>query len=382
MAANPAFTTGFVSTNSITQGEQVGALWPDLLARGVKIHFAHRTFQWSSEARGKAAVHCVIIGFALRDNDRKRLFDYEDIRSEPHEVRAGNINPYLVDAPDLIISRRGKPLCVVPEIGIGNKPIDGGHYLFTTAERDSFIQQEPASASWFRRWLGASEFLNGVDRWFLWIGECPPNQLRAMPLVIERVAAVKKFRLASKSAPTRKLGGTPTRFHVENIPKGTYLIFPRHSSESRRYLPIGFGSTDVLVGDACLVSERATPYHLGVLSSDMHMSWVRGICGRIKSDYRYSAAIVYNNFPWPDPTNVQRTAIETAAQAVLDARALYPNSTLADLYDPLSMPPELVKAHRKLDQAVDAAYARKKFTGDSDRVAFLFERYQALAGAS
>ena len=382
MAGNPAITTGFVSTNSITQGEQVGALWPDLLARGVKIHFAHRTFQWSSEARGKAAVHCVIIGFAPRDSDKKRLFDYEDIRGEPQEVRAGNINPYLVDAPDLIISRRGKPLCDVPGIGIGNKPIDGGHYLFTTEERDHFIAREPASAPWFRRWLGSEEFINGKERWCLWLGDCSPGQLRAMPSAMERVAAVKQFRQSSKSAPTRKLAGTPTRFHVENMPKSNYLVIPEVSSERRPYIPLGFLGPETLASNLVKIAANVTLFHFGVLASAMHMAWTRTVCGRLKSDYRYSVGIVYNNFPWPDPTDAQRTAIETAAQAVLDARALYPDSTLADLYDPLSMPPELVKAHRKLDQAVDAAYARKKFTGDRDRVAFLFERYQALAGVS
>jgi hypothetical protein len=378
MAENPAIVTAFVSTNSITQGEQVGVLWSDLLRRGAKIHFAHRTFQWSSEAKGKAAVHCVIIGFGLQDAADKRIYDYEDIRSEPHAIPAKSINPYLVDAPDLTIQRRGKPICAVPEIGIGNKPIDGGNYLFTTEERDSFIKQEPKSAAWFRRWLGSEEFINGKERWCLWVGECPPDQLRAMPLVLERVAAVKQFRLSSKSAPTRKLADTPTRFHVENMPDSNYLVIPEVSSERRRYVPLGFLGPETLASNKLRILPDATPYHFGTLSSMMHMAWMRQTTGRLKSDYQYSVSIVYNNFPWPDPTDAQKAAVESAAQGVLDARALFPASTLADLYDPRSMPPELVKAHHKLDLAVDAAYSKRKFEGDSDRVAFLFERYQAL----
>jgi hypothetical protein len=379
MSENPAIKTAFVSTNSITQGEQVGVLWTDLLKRGVKIHFAHRTFQWSSEARGKAGVHCVIIGFALHDAIEKRIFDYETPQAEPHEIRAKNINPYLVDAPDLVILRRSTPLCPVPEIGIGNKPIDGGHYLFNRQERDEFLQKEPAAAPYFRRWLGADEFLNSYERWCLWLGDCSPNLVKQMPESMKRVEAVRRYRLNSKSAPTQKLADTPTRFHVENMPNGEYLLIPSVSSERRNYIPIGFMPPTVIASNLCLIIRDATHYHFGVLSSAMHMAWVRAVCGRLESRYRYSAGIVYNNFPWPqNPTDKQRQAIEAAAQAVLDARAKYPESSLADLYDPLTMPPALVQAHRKLDAAVDAAYARRKFSGDSDRLAFLFELYQQI----
>lgn len=366
----------FVSTNSITQGEQVGVLWSELLRLGIKIHFAHRTFLWSNEARGKAAVHCVIIGFALHDTDRKIIYDYENIKGDAHALDARNINPYLVDAPDIVLSRRDRPLCNVPEIGIGNKPIDGGYYLFAPEEKAAFLKQEPKAKQWFRRWIGSDEFINNRERWCLWLGDCPPEELRQMPEAMKRVEAVRAFRLASKSAPTRKLADTPTRFHVINIPKKPYLLVPRHSLEKRSIIPVGFVDPSSLSGDANLIIPHATLYHFGVFSSAMHMSWVRYVCGRIKSDYRYSKDIVYNNFPWPsDPAEKQRTAIEEAAQAVLDARAAHPDASLADLYDPIAMPPELRRAHQVLDKAVDAAYGKKGFATDAERVAFLFELY-------
>lgn len=378
----------FVSTNSITQGEQVGVLWGEMLRLGFHIFFAHRTFQWNNEARGVAAVHCVIVGFSSADITPKRLFDYEDIRGEAHETVVGNINPYLVDAADVLLPNRSRPICPVPGIGIGNKPIDGGHYLFTTEDRDEFIAREPASAKWFRRWLGSDEFINGWERWCLWLGECPPSELRAMPEAMKRVEAVRRVRLASKSAPTRKLAETPTRFHVENIPDDNYLIVPEVSSERRSFIPIGFMTPETLSSNLVKIVPRATLLHFGVVTSTMHMAWVRTVCGRLKSDYRYSAGIVYNNFPWPDLGDDKHCiAIETAAQAVLDARAGFPDSTLADLYDPLTMPPALVKAHAALDRAVDAAYiAAEKAAGrkvpkldtDAARVAFLFERYQHI----
>jgi hypothetical protein len=330
----------------------------------------------------------VIIGFARGDARSKQLFDYDDIRGEPHELAAGNINPYLVNAPNVLLQNRSRPICDVPVIGIGNKPIDGGNYLFTTEERDAFIAKEPASAKWFRRWLGSDEFINGWERWCLWLGDCPPSELRGMPQAMKRVEAVRDFRLASKSAPTRKLAETPTRFHVENIPNDNYLVIPEVSSERRPFIPIGFVAPETLCSNLVKIAPGATLFHFGVTTSTMHMAWVRTVCGRLKSDYRYSAGIVYNNFPWPDIGDEKyRVAIETAAQGVLDARAEFPDSTLADLYDPLTMPPALVKAHQQLDKAVDAAYlAGEKAAGrkvpklgtDPERVAFLFERYQQL----
>ena len=411
-----AIRAAFVSTNSITQGEQVGVLWGEMLKHGIHIFFAHRTFQWNNEARGVAAVHCVIVGFSHGETVPKRLFDYQDIRSEPHELAAKNINPYLVDATDALLPNRSKPICNVPEIGIGNKPIDGGNYLFTTEERDSFIAEEPASAKWFQRWLGSDEFINGWERWCLWLGDCPPSELRAMPEAMKRVEAVRTFRKASKSAPTQKLAQTPTRFHVENVPNDNYLVVPKVSSERRTFIPIGFMTPETLCSDLVFIVSHATLFHFGIVTSTMHMAWVRAVCGRLESRYRYSAGIVYNNFPWPDiskqvsksasqqvsksasqqvskseidaPSDVKHyLAIEAAAQGVLDARAQFPDATLADLYDPLTMPPTLVKAHTALDKTVDAAYlaaeksaGRKppKLTTDTERAAFLFERYQAL----
>jgi len=378
MGKRHATETAFVSTNSITQGEQVGVLWPDLMRLGVRINFAHRTFQWSSAARGKAAVHCVIVGFALHDAPRKTIFEYADIQGEPHAIAARNINAYLVDAPNAVVINRSRPICDVPEIGIGNKPIDGGQYLFTPEEKDEFLRREPQAARWFRRWIGSIEFINGYERWCLWLGDCPPNELRQMPEAMARVDAVRNIRLLSKSAPTQKLAATPTRFHVENIPDAPYLVIPEVSSERRAFVPIGFEQPETLSSNLVKIVSNATLFHFGILSSTMHNAWMRTVCGRLKSDYRYSSGIVYNNFPWPEASDKQREAIEAAGQGVLDARALFPQSTLADLYDPLSMPPELTRAHQALDRAVDASYGRKKFASEAERVAFLFERYQAL----
>lgn len=378
----------FVSTNSISQGEQVGVLWGWLLAQGIHINFAHRTFSWTNEAAGKAAVHCVIIGFGFEDRPSKVIYEYEDIKGLPHATPASNINPYLVDAPNIVLPRRSNPICDVPEIGIGNKPIDDGNYLFTADEKREFIALEPASKKWFRRWLGADEFLNGYERWCLWLGECPPDELRAMPHAMKRVQAVKEFRLASTSIGTRKIASTPTRFHVENIPRRPFLILPEVSSERRAFIPFGFCPPQTLCSNLVKLAPKATLFHFGVLTSTMHNAWVRTTCGRLKSDYRYSKDIVYNNFPWPEiqaekPTAQQtraQAAIETAAQGVLDARAEFPDSSLADLYDPLSMPPALTKAHQKLDAAVDKAYeisgGKKAYKNDAERVAYLFELYQ------
>jgi hypothetical protein len=372
-----AIRCAFVSTNSLSQGEQVGVLWSWLLGQGIKIHFAHRTFRWSNEARGVAAVHCVIIGFGAIDVRRKVNFEYDDIQGEPHAVSAANINPYLVDAPDVVLARRSRPICDVPEIGIGNKPIDDGNYLFAPDEKAEFLRHEPDAAQYFRRWLGADEFINSHERWCLWLGNCPPEVLRRLSKAVERVDAVRRFRLASKSAPTRKLAATPTRFHVENVPASEYLVIAKVSSERRSFVPVGKLNADTLSSDLLFIVVGASDYHLGVLCSTMHNAWIRYTCGRLESRYRYSKDIVYNNFPWPEnPSEVQCAAIEQAAQDVLDARAAHPNASLADLYDPLTMPPNLVKAHQNLDVAVDAAYGRKSFKNDAERVAFLFELYQ------
>ncbi len=378
MAANLALRAAFVATNSITQGEQVNILWQALLKRGVKIHFAHRTFAWNNEARGKAAVHCVIIGFALEDCIHKVLYDYENINGDPHMVEVANINPYLVAAPNLVVVNRSDPLCNVPAMRFGSMPRDGGHLLFTNEEYATFLVAEPNAKQWLRPYTGADEFLNGWRRWCLWLVHSSPAELRQLPKVLARIEKVKQFRLASKAATTRKFAETPSLFCQIAQPGGDYLLVPRVSSERRRYIPIGFMPADVIGNDAVLTVENATYYHFGVISSAMHMAWMRVVCGRLKSDYRYSKDIVYNNFPWPTPTPAQTKAIELAANGVLDARNLYPGSTLADLYDPLTMPPALLKAHKALDKAVDAAYGTQTFDTERQRVELLFDLYQKL----
>jgi len=370
--------TAFVSTNSICQGEQVGILWKRLKEKyGIIIHFAHQTFKWNNDAPGVAAVYCVIVGFATVDTPRKYLYEYETIKSEPKEKEVGNINAYLVASEDVFVESHSTPITKdVPEIGIGNKPIDGGNYLFTPEEKDEFIKLEPKSEGLFRKWIGADEFLNGYERWCLWLGDTQPNELREMPEVLKRIEAVRQLRLDSVSPPTQKLAKTPTRFHVENFPKSNYLLIPKVSSERRYYIPIGFLEPTTLSSDLVFIVPEGRLFHFGMLQSLQHMTWVRYTCGRLKSDYRYSKDIVYNNFPWPENVSGEhKKKVEECAQGVLDARAQFPHSSLADLYDPNTMPPELVKAHTALDHAVDACY-NKKFPTKESRIEFLFELYK------
>ena len=366
--------TALVSTNSITQGEQVAILWKTLFEQGVHIDFAHRTFRWDSEANIKAHVHCVIVGFSVAPNTApKRLFD------NGAEKIVRNINGYLVEADDIVIDSRTKPICNVPEIGIGNKPIDDGNYLFTKEEMDEFIKAEPKSKEYFRPWLGSREFINGFSRYCLWLGECSPKELRSMPKCLERVENVKQFRLKSKSAGTVKLAEKPTRFHVENMPQSYYLLIPRVSSENRKYIPIGFINPICLSSDSVHLIPNATIYHFGILTSNVHMAWMRAVAGRLEMRYRYSKDIVYNNFPWCSPTAEQKAKIEQTAQAILDARAKYPDCSLADLYDELTMPPELRKAHQLNDKAVMQAYGFDyKTMTESECVAELMKMYQRL----
>lgn len=379
IAANPAIRAALVSTNSITQGEQVANLWKPLFEQyGIHFDFAYRTFRWDSEADIKAHVHCVIIGFSSLSSASgvrpKRIY-ISDLKSLP----ATNINGYLMDGENVWIESRSMPLCDVPEIGIGNKPIDGGFYLFSEDEMKEFIAKEPKSAAYFRRWYGSEEFINNKKRFCLWLGDCSPAELRAMPLCYERVMNVREYRLQSPSAGTRKIADTPTRFHVENMPASTYIIIPETSSERRRYVPMGFMKPDVLCSNAVRLIPNASLYHFGVLTSNVHMAWMRVVCGRLKSDYRYSKDIVYNNFPWPTPTDEQKVKIEQTAQAILDARAKYPDCSLADLYDEVTMPPELRRAHQDNDRAVMQAYGfTPGKTSESECVARLFEMYQAL----
>lgn len=380
LAEQPAMKAAFVSTNSITQGEQVGVLWADLLKRGVKIHFAHRTFQWSSEARGKAAVHCVIIGFAVQDTPDKRLFDYETPNAEPQEIKATVINPYLIDAPTLFISQRSRPLNnSIPEINYGNMPIDKGNLIISEQEKNSLLEKYPKAERYIRQYLGGDEFINRIPRYCLWLVNCHPSELRDFPEILQRIEANRQYRLSSNRLQTKLLAKTPGLFGEIRQPSVQYLLIPKVSSENRDYIPIGFCFPDIIASGTTLIIPDATIYNFGILSSTLHMGWMKTVCGRLESRYQYSAGIVYNNFPWPQaPTDAQKQAIERAAQTVLAVRAQFPEASLADLYGPLTMPPVLTKAHQKLDAAVDAAYTKHKFSGDHDRVAFLFTLYQQL----
>ena len=422
----------FVSTNSITQGEQVGVLWGWMLAQGIKIQFAHRTFQWSNDAKGVAAVHCVIIGFGTKDLPGKVIFDYRDIKGAPVALAANNINPYLVDAANVVLSKRSTPMCAVSAMVNGSKPTDGGHLLLDQADRDQLLAMEPQAAPWIRPFIGAEEFINAIPRWCLWLKDCPPQTLRALPAVLQRVAEVKAMRSASTKASTREWANQATLFAEDRQPESDYLLIPSTSSERRLFVPVGFVSKEVIAANSCLLVPNATLFEFGVVTSAMHNAWMRATCGRLESRYRYSALIVYNNFPWPDlraeatkpgkksaavsarksqvtaaaassrtaqtgaadaavstpaaamtatppsAADKKRAAIEAAAQAVLDARAAHPGATLADLYDPITMPPNLRKAHQHLDKAVDSAYAYPGPPDDAGRVAFLFALYEAL----
>lgn len=378
MQSNPAVKSAFVSTNSITQGEQVSVLWQHLLAVGTQINFAHRTFQWEAEGRGKAAVHCVIIGFALQADKQRWLYEYDHLKAQARQIKVKHINPYLVDANDTLLSNRSTPLCHVPPIGIGNKPIDGGHYLFTPEEKAAFLSLEPAAAPLFKRWIGSREFINNQERWCLWLGDCSDAELEQLPHCRARIEAVRAFRMTSKSAPTQKLADKPTRFHVENMPEGYSLIIPEVSSERRHYLPVGFIGPDVLASNLVKMVPNAGLYEFAIITSQMHMAWMRAVCGRLKSDYRYSVTIVYNNFPWPDVSNSQKRKIIKMAQQLLDCRQQFPDKSLAELYDPQKMPTELMEVHQRLDKAVDGAYSRLRFESEAQRLSFLFERYRQL----
>ncbi len=371
--AGTAIQAALVSTNSIAQGEQVANLWAPLLADGLHINFAHRTFRWDSESTLKAHVHVVIIGFSHVEWKQKMIFDNGKTR------QARNINAYLIDAPDICVESRNRPICDVPEMGIGNKPIDGGNYLFTKEEMQEFVRQEPRSAGLFHEWYGAAEFIHRKPRYCLWLGDCSPAEIKAMPLCYERVANVRQLRAQSKSAGTRKIADTPTRFHVENMPDGDSIIVPSVSSERRKYVPMGFIPKGTFASNLVLIIPSATLYHFGILESNVHMAWMRAVCGRLKSDYRYSKDVVYNNFPWPAPTPGQAERIEATARAILDARAMYADSSLADLYDPVLMPPELLKAHRQNDLAVMHAYGFGAGTTEAECVARLFDTYARMA---
>ena len=377
---NSLIRCALVSTNSISQGEQVGIIWQELYQKyKIKIHFAHRTFSWSNEAKGNAAVHCVIIGFGLEDIDNKRIFDYADIKGEPTERKVKNINPYLVEGNDLVILSRRKTISSVPEINFGSMPNDGGHLILLQSEKEELVKNEPDADKWIRRYTGAQEFINGYSRYCLWLADIQPQELKKSKEIYRRVEEVRKVRSESNRKTTQELSKFPTLFGENRQPDTNYLLVPRVSSERRKYIPIGFFSPDYIASDSCLFVANADLSLFGILTSEMHMAWVKYVCGRLKSDYRYSNTIVYNNFPFPENiTDKQKQTVETCAQAVLDTRVKYPDSSLADLYDPLTMPPDLLKAHQKLDKAVDLCYRPQLFTSELNRIEYLFELYEKL----
>ena len=374
---NTKIKAAFVSTNSIVQGEQTSILWGQMLNKyNIKIHFAHRTFKWSNEAKGNAAVYCVIIGFANYDTVNKSIYDYEDIKGEAHEIKAKNINPYLVDAKDLLINKISNPICNVPKMSFGNMPLDGGHLLLSDQEKKEFILKEPNAKKYIKPLISAYEFLNGEKRWCLWLLDIEPGELKSLPEVLKRVELVRKFRLESVAPSTQKFAAIPALFRDRNQPK-TYILIPSTTSENRKYIPLGFFGKNDIANNSCHTVANGKLYHFGILTSVMHMSWVKSVCGRLESRFRYSKDIVYNNYPWPENPNARQIkAIEIAAQKVLDARTKFPNSSLADLYNPLSMPLILVKTHNELDKAVDLAYRSQPFTTEAKRMEFLFELYE------
>ncbi len=381
MAAQPETRAAFVSVNSITQGEQVAPLWKPLVADGLSIDFAHRSFVWDSESTEKAHVHCVIVGFSAR-NPRNSSDSSLPLFDGPRKTLVPHINPYLVPADDIFVESCNRSLAGMPAIGMGNQPIDAGNYLFTPDEKAAFLALEPAAEPFFRPWYGAEEFIHRSPRWCLWLGDCEPHVLRSMPHCLKRIEAVRNYRLASTRASTRRLAERPTHFQTGNMPKSNYIVIPEVSSERRRYIPIGYLTPDVLCSNKLRLMPDATLWHFGILTSNVHMAWMRAVCGRMKSDYSYSINIVYNTFPWPDlrASASPREKISSTARAILDARAAHPDSTLADLYDPLTMPPDLLAAHRANDRAVMSAYGFDAKMTESDCVAALFRLYEGLAG--
>ena len=383
---NHRLRIAFVATNSICQGEQVAQLWPILFDRhGLEIAFAHRTFSWGSEARGKAHVHVVIVGLAHRDHEpaEKRLFSYPDIKGDPVESRHAALTAYLFDARGvanrhLVVKEEGRPINGAGRIITGSQPIDGGNYIFDSAAKRDFIAQEPDADRFLRPYLAAEDFINGGERWVLSLRGASPADVKSMPHVLERIRRVREFRLGSPRKSTLAAAHHPGEFGMSVIPDKPFLVVPKVSSERRDYVPLGFLGPPTIPSDLVFLLDQATLFDFGILTSRAHMAWLGHIGGRLKSDFRYSIGLVYNTFPWPDRTPAQRAKIETLAQTVLDARAAHPTSSLADLYDPDTMPANLRKAHAALDSAVDRLYRPAPFASDRDRVEHLFGRYEAV----
>ena len=371
---NTNIKVAFVSTNSICQGQQAVTLWEPIMKKGVKINFAHRTFIWDSEANVKAHVHCVIVGFSTTDIQKKVIFDNDKYKF------VENINSYLAEAPDVFIQSVSKPLCDVPPMRFGSMPRDGGGFVLSADEKAEMIAKEPLSEKWIHPYIGATEFINNRERYCLWLVGANPSEVKKCPSVMKRIEFVRDFRASSKAAGTRKFAQTPMTFCQIAQPDTDYIIVPKTSSGRRRYVPLGFMDKETIASDLVFLIPNGTLYNFGILMSNVHNAWMRTVCGRLKSDYRYSKDIVYNNFPWPNPTDEQKAKIEQTAQAILDARALYPDCSLADLYDELTMPVELRKAHQANDKAVMQAYGFDyKTMTESECVAELMKMYQNLA---
>lgn len=373
-----ATMAAFVATNSICQGEQATVFWSYMKNKfGFVIHFAHQTFKWTNEAKGVAGVHCIVVGFSNIESSKKLLYTYKNSKSEPEVFFVKNINGYLAPATDIFIENRKKPICDVPEMNYGSMPIDDGHLIVENDVKKQLEKEDPQALIFLRKYTGGDEFINNKSRWCIWITEDKLKYIKQSKFIVKRVNATKEFRLSSKRTATNKLAVLPAFFGERRQPVASYVIIPKVSSENRIYIPIGFLTPDIITSGSALVVPNATLFHFGVLTSSMHMSWMKYVCGRFKSDYQYSASIVYNNFPWPDSTTDKRIkAVETAAQAVLDVRAQFPDSSLADLYDPNTMPPALVKAHQQLDKAVDNCYRPQPFISEAKRIEYLFELYE------
>ncbi len=379
---NTEIICAFVSTNSISQGEQVGILWKPLINQyKIKIHFAHQTFKWSNEAKSNAAVHVVIIGFAAFDSKVKRLFSYESLNSDPTELYISNINAYLVPGSDVIIETIANPICDVPKMTWGSQPRDGGNFIISEEDQLLIIKENPGIEKYIRLYLGGRELINNKKRYCFWLKDAEPQDLKKYTVITDRVNEVRKFRLGSKAGSTQKFAATPTLFAQIAHLDSAFLAIPEVSSERRMYIPIGFLKKDVIASNKLQMIPNATLYMFGILTSQMHMAWMRATCGRLESRYSYSNSLVYNNYPWPkDPSDKNKKAVEEKAQKVLDVRAEYPDSSLADLYDPLTMPPKLVKAHQSLDKAVDLCYRPQAFPNETARIEFLFDLYNEYVG--
>ncbi|MCX6150004.1 MAG: hypothetical protein NTX22_05725 [Ignavibacteriales bacterium] len=377
---NTNIKVAFVSTNSISQGEQVSILWKELFSNyKIKIHFAHRTFKWNNEAKGNAQVHVVIIGFANYDNNYKLIYDYDTPRSDAQEIRVKNINPYLVEGSDFVVSKRNNPICNVPVLNYGSMAIDDGHFIFSNDEKEEFLKSEPEAAKFFRQFTGGLEFLNNILRWCLWLEDIQPSEIRNYPFISKIIKAVKEYRLSSNRAATKKLANYPYMFGEIRQPKTNYVLIPKVSSEFRKYIPLGIYPPSIIASGSCLILPNSNYFHFGVLSSMMHTAWMKYTCGRLESRFQYSNTIVYNNFPWPEnPTDKQNERVEKAVSQMLSVREKYfaKGSSLADLYDPVAMPKDLVDAHKEIDDAVDNCYRKEKFTSELQRLEYLFDLYK------